>query len=477
MSATQQVSVLGHDGDVVRLRVYVIHPDEGDLYPEPTTVLQWLIAGLPHDSWNLAGVAPSNTDVPPLAGLLTKARVTTQPQLAWWLLENGRRVVQVKTLAERNLDARDSGGSWVLDLDNLDALPHLDVEVMLGTEALVAHCAVGQTWECAPFSPLSASPSPPPPGRQPTTSRKARPTLSSVLASHEGTTLELGFTLDWRAEDASRLAQWPGLTGLESLSIDRSVGDAAIVELALAPFDRLRSLRFTCSGLRGTGLTALATSSTFPMLDTLQVIEDMLADSVLNLRSTPLWGRLRSLELTAVELTDSVAVELLRSPPPNLQSLALTSNFLRDPAVLLAIAELPNLRELSLAGEAYDEEALLPVLRGDSLTGLTLTGTSLSDIGLTALMGSPQWAALRQLDLSNTHLDDDSIGALADGPVAPALEELRLYNVPFGLETLRRIASCAGLPALARLGLGMNGFEPSDVSDADMHGVAVTFGM
>ncbi|RZO54276.1 MAG: hypothetical protein EVA89_28415, partial [Sandaracinaceae bacterium] len=75
MSATQRVQVLSRDTDAVTLRVFVIHPDEGDLVPDRSTALQWLVAALPAAAWSLGESARPSEEGPALARLLREARI------------------------------------------------------------------------------------------------------------------------------------------------------------------------------------------------------------------------------------------------------------------------------------------------------------------------------------------------------------------------------------------------------------------
>ena len=463
MSATQRVQVLSRDTDAVTLRVFVIHPDEGDLVPDRSTALQWLVAALPAAAWSLGESARPSEEGPALARLLREARIETFAQLAWWLLENERRVVDVELLAERNVDAVDEDGAWVIDLSRPETLPQADVRVRVGAASLLDHVDPGAQWECAPFPPLSANPEAPPP--RPSAPAPERLGLRATLEAHSGETLDLGWQLRWEKGDAERLAEWPGLEEITHFCLRRPIGDEGAEALAASPHARgVRRLALEAVGLGGPGLGAIARSPAWPELRELALAEDALGEAVLRVRGTPLWGRLTALELSCIELRDQDALELLDDPPPALRALTLNSNGLRDPAVIEAALRIPNLEALDLGGEDFDESALLLLFAADArpLARLGLAGTALSSRGSTRLSSSPHWRRLRALDLTNTALSDTDLATLANGPVAPELEELRLYNLPLGLGTLSRLVASASLPALRRIRLGSNGFDPSD---------------
>jgi hypothetical protein len=137
MSAVYSAEVVERRGGKVKIRLYIVHPDENSFCVKKNCVLQLL--------WD---------QVHPALGLKSKLgeEMSASHRLdARWVLDNQDRfIASVKLLGTENYPAP-PGFSFAEHLKTKKGLPQALVEVEAADEKWVKHMKKGQTWDTAPY--------------------------------------------------------------------------------------------------------------------------------------------------------------------------------------------------------------------------------------------------------------------------------------------------------------------------------------
>lgn len=287
-------------------------------------------------------------------------------------------------------------------------------------------------------------------------------------------------------DDLAHILATPHAPRLRSLAVSRNdLTDAALVELARAPtlrdLDHLDLADNTFDGGLADLLAALAALSTLELtacglsrealhraashlpsrllalgLGALSIDDDALADLLTVLGSADL----RRLDLSDNGLDVGAGAVLAASTAlARLESLDLSGNRLgADGVAALTAVVSGDLRSLSLAGNALDDEALHALVespRCAKLTTLRLENNTFTHLGARGLAESPHVGALGHLDLSGTGIGDRGAIALAAAPLH-GLRELSLARCDLGPSGAAALATAPWFSGLVALDLGAN---------------------
>lgn len=149
-----------------------------------------------------------------------------------------------------------------------------------------------------------------------------------------------------------------------------------------------------------------------------------------------------------------------------------------DDSAADALAELPSLEKITLAGTQIGDATLRDLARLENLSGLYLADTNVSDDGLAALAGLPR---LERLDLTRTKVRGPGLEAVAK---LPALRSLWLDGTSLDADAPTRLAASPSLVYLSMNATGARGealaslkeiktletlyLDDNDLSDADV---------
>lgn len=262
-------------------------------------------------------------------------------------------------------------------------------------------------------------------------------------------------------------AQW--LPYMESFS--------AVWDRVLREVDSLQELERWCEmapfasfGLRlpktldEAGIRELAASPLLERVHSLDTQQNELRERCLEiLMHSPALINLRDLDLTYMFLTHQSLQALTESPlAVHLRSLNLRSN--RQAVcdggieILAQSPQLTRLRHLGLmqCGLDVDDGARLaqsPLLC--RLDSLNVYGNTLRDVGVAALVESPNATNLRHIDLGNTYIhgERDGFHALVNSSQLSSLTSLDLRNNYIGSKGVHALTGSPYLQALAHLNL------------------------
>ncbi len=176
------------------------------------------------------------------------------------------------------------------------------------------------------------------------------------------------------------------------------------------------------------------------------------------LAESPLFSRLRSLELSLVALSPALLIDALAAAPEgNLQTLSLANCKLPAPdaAHLFSLPLMAGVTSLDLSDNPIQTagfESLIPCLRV-GLETIKLRSTYPGVPGVKALAKSASLKGLRWLDLSSNRLGPTAIKLLAESEYTRGLRVLDLSNNPVGEAGARALAESPHLEGLAELAL------------------------
>jgi hypothetical protein len=295
-----------------------------------------------------------------------------------------------------------------------------------------------------------------------------------------------GLSLDGGQDSAALLDHLRALTELTLFARLRclllSQLPVAVVTGILARHDlslqRLELARPTGHDPDSQRILALARSPTLAGLAQLTVRNERVGDVVLRLVEATAPGRLETLELVNVGLTDEGVARLARLPQLsnvsllNLQENEFTSAGLAE---LLRSPHLGKLRRLELGGRPpwspYYSENPVQALGDDGAAALASSGllAGLDELVLCSAAVGPRGAAalaganaprLRRLGLAHNPLGSAGAAALTVARFLPGLRELDLSLCELDDAAVRHLSEIA-LPSLLALGLGYNSIGPA----------------
>ncbi|VTR99883.1 Leucine-rich repeat-containing protein typical subtype OS=Herpetosiphon aurantiacus (strain ATCC 23779 / DSM 785) GN=Haur_4051 PE=4 SV=1: LRR_6: LRR_6: LRR_6 [Gemmata massiliana] len=211
--------------------------------------------------------------------------------------------------------------------------------------------------------------------------------------------------------DLASLSEWPHLTRLHRLTFSTGwFGPTDVARLAESPhISNVTELGFEFESISSEGLGALAAS--------------------------PLFGRLKALELSANNFPPALLIDALGAAPSagELSRLSLPNNRVdrNDAEALFRLPALQDLQHLDvsdnpLAGEGIRELAESGIVRG--LRTLNLSRTRPGVPGVKALTEAGGLAGLRLLDLSHNALGPTAVKAVAACSGFRGLRVLNLSN-------------------------------------------------
>jgi uncharacterized protein (TIGR02996 family) len=216
-------------------------------------------------------------------------------------------------------------------------------------------------------------------------------------------------SLDVRKNDlpSDALSKFVAACRLPLENLNRVIHLDALRDLSASPLaGQLKRLHIGPKALR-----VLAKSSAFPNLEELAVQSDGIGSGVAALAESPLLGRLASLELSLVRLSDADAVALARARhSSSLHRLDISFNRIGPEGI----------------------KALVNSSLADSLTRLILSGNSIGDHGVKAVAKSAHLGNLRRLDLYKCGVTRHGAKALVLSPHLDRLTCLRLEENQIG---------------------------------------------
>jgi len=136
-AAVYSVEVLDRKGRIVRLRLYIVHPDEHDFCLARNCALQIL--------WDQ--VNPSHH----IESRLGEAMSEENRLDPYWVVVNERRFIKRVKLIETKNHPVPEDFSFGKHLKKKSGLPQAVVEIEAADEKWVEHIKKGQTWDTAPY--------------------------------------------------------------------------------------------------------------------------------------------------------------------------------------------------------------------------------------------------------------------------------------------------------------------------------------
>ncbi len=217
------------------------------------------------------------------------------------------------------------------------------------------------------------------------------------------------------------LADWPHLARLHRLAFSTGWFDASdIARFAQSPHAKnITELEFEFESLAPEGLTALAAS--------------------------PLFGRLKALELSANAFPPALLIDSLG-----------------------AVRRGSALSRLSLANNRvgrHDAENLFQLSALHELQSLDMSDNPLAMDGVTALAESGIVRGLRELNLHKTRPGLAGVKALTEASGLAGLRMLDLSNNALGPSAIKALAGCSGVRGLRVLNLSNNHVRDSGAAD------------
>jgi uncharacterized protein (TIGR02996 family) len=254
-----------------------------------------------------------------------------------------------------------------------------------------------------------------------------------------------------------RLRIVPGQLGADGYTT--KLEQPHLVPLESPMFARLHALELALPGAGNAVATTIAAASTLRNLRELRIGASAWGDSINFYRAT--WQELifddtgaatlaASPHLAALQRLDLEAnriglagLDALSKGPWRLRELVLTQN-------LLDRADARQRSNLEILAHAFATPAFA------DLEVLALASMGLEPPAVTALVGGPHLAKLRDLDLERCHLGAAGTAALCDALKLPELRRLRLERNSLGDAGAIAIAGCAALANLTSFEAGHN---------------------
>ena len=179
------------------------------------------------------------------------------------------------------------------------------------------------------------------------------------------------------------------------------------------------------------------------------------SDGLRMLAESPLFSRLRRLELSHAALSPALLIDALAAAPEgDLQTLALANCKLPAPdaAHLFSLPVMANVTSLDLSDNPI-QAAGFEALASGTFEVLKLRSTYPGVPGVKALAQSASLKGLRWLDLSSNRLGPTAIKLLVESEYTRGLRVLDLSNNPVGEAGARALAESPHLEGLAELAL------------------------
>lgn len=246
---------------------------------------------------------------------------------------------------------------------------------------------------------------------------------------------------------------------LQSLDFESSCGIVKSMEAFVEWPDltRLTRLQFSHTRLRPAEMRRLGHSSFAVNLSEISFEGHAIeADGLAALVESPLFLRLRRLELNRAALSPSFTLDAFGDAKSNLKSFSISDCKFSAPdaAHLLGLPFMQGLQSLDLSCNPLGPE-FLQSLSTSSVLGtlemLDVSGTMPGSAGIRALAGSGSLVNLRRLNLSENRLGPTAIRFLSE---AQNLQELRMLDLsrnPIDGAGVRALAECRNLPDLVEL--------------------------
>jgi hypothetical protein len=196
------------------------------------------------------------------------------------------------------------------------------------------------------------------------------------------------------------------------------------------------------------GVAAIARSGTLGDVTHLSIVNERVGDEILELVAATEPGRLRTLELVNVELTDAGVARLATMPQlASVACLNLQQNPITAPgiATLVASPHLGNLQQLDLGSGEYN-----PYYGGGYCDP-----QALGDDGAEAVAVSGLVSQLKSLSLRFAQIGPQGVTALCRLGSLPRLHRLDLSENPLGVDGVRPFAGSALLDSVRQLDLSI----------------------
>ena len=247
------------------------------------------------------------------------------------------------------------------------------------------------------------------------------------------------------ARQVQRLARWPALPGLESLTLTNGVLEPrALAALSCAPgLAELAALTLTGVRIGSAGAATLATTARLP--------------------------RLRALTLQSCDIGPAGCEGLAASPQlAGLHALGLWANRAGDrgAVALASAAALGELRALTLSGNRVGPVGAVALLESTHLVELRRLDLSVNPLGDegVARLGATRPPALDELELGDVGVGSSGLAALARSTLLGRLRVLRLPHNFFGAAGVRALTAVPHLERLEVLDLSSNSLEVEAMS-------------
>lgn len=247
-------------------------------------------------------------------------------------------------------------------------------------------------------------------------------------------------------------------TRLREFSLkENPIGPSAAVHLSKSDWPHLHSLTLKECQLGASGLARIADWPSLTQLTVADLSGNCPKEQPgAGWHATGPFQNLLSLNLGSNYLRGEAWTDFTRENFPELRSLSLRWNFVRDEELLafLESLDLPELRHLDLSKNNLRDlglARLASLAEFSKLSSVYLDENFIGSPGIETLIDAPWATQLRTLHLANNHPTARSVLALMEAVSLDELQELNLSGCPFPLEALDSSRIDDYLPNLIRL--------------------------